>query len=164
MAVTQGRLAEAAKLFEEALEIRPEDYEVPMMLTWIYRGLGRNDEALEVASRGFTNAGRYIAANPGDARPVYLGSGALVVLGRKEEGMEWAARALAMGPNDDGILYNLTCTYAQAGEPDRALDCLERAVGMGFSGRDWIEHDTDLDPIRGTDRFKAILDRMGKEA
>ncbi len=164
MRVTQGRLAEAAKLFEEALEIRPEDYEVPMMLTWIYRGLGRNDEALEVASRGFSNAGRYIAANPGDARPVYLGSGALVVLGRKEEGLEWAARALAMGPDDDGILYNLTCTYAQAGEPDRALDCLERAVSVGFSGRDWIEHDTDLDAIRGSDRFKAILDRMGKLA
>ncbi|HVN74789.1 MAG TPA: protein kinase [Thermoanaerobaculaceae bacterium] len=161
MRVAQGRLADAARLFEEALEIRPEDYEVPAMLTWIYRGLGRNDEALELASRGLVNAERYIAANPDDARPVYLGSGTLVVLGRKAEGMEWAARALAMGPDDDGILYNLTCTYAQAGEPERALDCLERAVRVGFSGRDWIEHDTDLDPIRGTARFNAILESLG---
>jgi non-specific serine/threonine protein kinase len=161
MRVAQGRLADAAGLFEEALEIRPEDYEVPAMLTWIYRGLGRNDEALDVAARGLVNADRYIAANPTDARPVYLGSGALVVLGRKAEGMEWAARALAMGPDDDGILYNLTCTYAQADEPERALDCLERAVRVGFSGRDWIAHDTDLDPIRGTARFKAILESLG---
>jgi adenylate cyclase len=164
MRVAQGRLADAAKLFEEALEVRPEDYEVPAMLTWIYRGLGRDDEALEAASRGLVNAERYIAANPNDARPVYLGSGALVVLGRKPEGMEWAARALEMGPDDDSILYNLTCTYAQAGEPERALDCLERAVRVGFSGRDWIAHDTDLDPIRGTDRFRAVVEMMGRKA
>jgi hypothetical protein len=40
------------------------------------------------------------------------------------------------------------------------LDCLERAARAGFSGRDWIEHDSDLDPVRGTGRFKAIVSMM----
>ncbi|MBZ5589863.1 MAG: protein kinase [Acidobacteriia bacterium] len=164
MRIAQGRLPEAARLFEEALEIQPESYEVPMFLTWIYRGLGREQEAVELASRGIAKAEQFVAANPDDPRPRYLGAGALVALGRRDEGMAWAARALEMGPDDDGILYNLTCVYAVAGEAERALECLERAVRAGFSGRDWIEHDSDLDSIRGTERFRAILAMMEKKA
>lgn len=65
-----------------------------------------------------------------------------------------------MGPDDGPILYNLACVYSVAGETDTALDCLQRAVVNGFTGRDGINHDTDLEPIRDTDRFKAILAQM----
>jgi serine/threonine protein kinase len=160
MRVVQGRLPEAAALFEGALEVRPDDYAVPFMLTWIYRGLGRERESEDVARKGIAAAEKYILVNPEDARPVYLGAGGLVTLGQRERGLEWAARARAMGPEDDGILYNLTCVYSMAGELETALDCLEEAIRNGFTGRAWIEHDTDLDPIRGTDRFKAIMDEM----
>ena len=113
-----------------------------------------------MAERGIANAERYAAANPQDPRPLYMGAGGLVLLGRREEGLAWAARAYEMGPTDDGILYNLACTYSIAGEPERALECLEGAVRSGFSGRDWIEHDSDLDAIRDTARFREILARM----
>jgi len=160
MRVAQGRMGEAAELFERAFEIRPEGHDVPLLLTGIYRGLGRVQESLEMAERGIANAERYAAANPQDPRPLYMGAGGLVLVGRREEGLAWAARAYEMGPTDDGILYNLACTYSIAGEPERALECLEGAVRNGFSGRDWIEHDSDLDAIRDTARFREILARM----
>ncbi len=160
MRIAQGRMREAAELFERAVEIRPESHDVPLLLTGIYRSLGRAEDVLATAAHGVENARRYAAANPHDPRPLYLGAGGLILLGRRQEGLAWAERAYAMGPDDDGILYNLACTYAVAGEPGRALDCLESAVRHGFSGRDWVEHDSDLDPIRDTERFRAILGAM----
>ena len=62
-----------------------------------------------------------------------------------------------MGGEDDGVLYNLACVYATAGDGEAALDCLERSVRNGFTGLKWIEHDSDLDPIRDTDRYRAIV-------
>ncbi len=87
-------------------------------------------------------------------------AGALVSLGEREKGLQWASRALAMGPDDDSVNYNVACVYSLAGDSEKALDCLERAIKNGFTGRDWIEHDTDLDPLRGTERFQAILAAM----
>lgn len=75
MRVAQGNLPEAARLFEQALELNPEDYAVPSMLTWIYRGLGREQDAKEVARRGIEAAETYAAANPEDPRPICLGAG-----------------------------------------------------------------------------------------
>jgi adenylate cyclase len=77
---------------------------------------------------------------------------------RSSRPREWAARAI--GLEDDGILFNLPCVYAVAGEADTALDCLEGAVHHGFTGRRWIEQDTDLDLIREMDRFRALLATM----
>ena len=49
------------------------------------------------------------------------------------------------------------CFYSQIGEPERALDYLERALQQGGGYLEWIEHDTDLDPLRAMPRFEALL-------
>jgi hypothetical protein len=45
---------------------------------------------------------------------------------------------------------------------DQAIDCLERAVKNGFAQKGWIEHDSDLDPLRGNPRFQALLGSLSK--
>ena len=69
----------------------------------------------------------------------------------------------SLGPDDSAALCNLTCAYSAAGEVDAALECLERAVAKGFTGKDRIEHDADLNAIRGTERFRQVLDRMSPD-
>jgi hypothetical protein len=39
---------------------------------------------------------------------------------------------------------------------DKALECLERAVDNGFGHREWLDHDSDLDPLRDNPRFAAL--------
>ena len=160
MRVAQGRIEEAVALWEEAVRIRPDDYNVPLLLHGFYYGLGREREALKMARVGVAAAEKHSALNPEDARPLYLGAGGLLLLGQRKRALEWAERAFVLGPDDDGVLYNLTCVYSRAGEPDKALDCLERAVQGGFTAGEWIEHDSDLDPVRETERFKALVARM----
>jgi hypothetical protein len=57
------------------------------------------------------------------------------------------------------VLYNVACYYTRAGEHERAIDLLERAVLPGSANRVWIEHDSDLDDLRDLPRFKAYMER-----
>jgi adenylate cyclase len=90
-----------------------------------------------------------------------------VRLGEKEEGFEWGKRALELSPNDSRVLYNLACLYCESllrhevtdANPvlETALAYFERAIAAGYASREWIDSDSDLDPIRSHPRFQAAL-------
>jgi tetratricopeptide (TPR) repeat protein len=64
-----------------------------------------------------------------------------------------------MRPNDAMLLYNLGCIYALLGLTDEALDCLEKAEGLGLMQKAWLEHGSNLDPLRSHPRFHSLLNR-----
>jgi len=35
-----------------------------------------------------------------------------------------------------------------------------KAVELGFNHRDWVEHDSDLDPLRDDPRFRDLLSKL----
>lgn len=58
-------------------------------------------------------------------------------------------------PEAAATYFNLACFRALAGDPDGALDALERAAEMDADDvRKWAENDSDLDSIRDDPRFK----------
>ncbi len=156
----QGLYEQAAHLYEQAMTVRPEDYQTPALLSGAYFSLGRVDDAKRVSAKTIERAEAQLEANPDDARALYLGAGALLFNGQRERGFEWARRAVAVDPTDTGTLYNVACFYATAGMKDEAMDYLEKAVANGFAQKAWIEHDGDLDPLRDMQRYKALLARM----
>jgi len=156
----QGRLEEAARLFEMAEQLRPEDQSLPGLLSMVYRDLGRPREAEAALHRCLAAAERNRRISPGDPRPAYFGASALIRLGQRERAFEWAEEALAMAPGDTAVLYNLACFFAQAEEHGRALDCLDRAARQGFIHWQWIENDSDLASLRALDRYRDIVGRM----
>ena len=95
----------------------------------------------------------------GDADP-YFQAWIQAALGQKERSLKWAERALSMRPDDAMLLYNVACIYSLAGRGETALECLERAVGAGLTQREWLARDSNLDPIRGTARFEALMARL----
>lgn len=42
----------------------------------------------------------------------------------------------------------------------RPLGWLEKAVAFGFGYKSWLEHDSDLDALRGNPRFQALLAKL----
>jgi len=46
------------------------------------------------------------------------------------------------------------------GKHEEAIQALEQAVEHGFRTKGWVEHDTDLDPLREHPRFKTLLERL----
>lgn len=158
----QGRLKKAIELFEKAAEVQPDDYQTPLLLRQAYLSLGEVEKAQEVAKRGIGLAQEHLRLNRKDARAIYLACGSMIQLGMYKQAMEWAERALAVNPEDPMINYNVACCFAQAGEPDRAMDCLEKARGSGMVNAGWLKNDSDLFSLRDNPRFKALLAEMSE--
>ena len=100
---TQGKLEQAAALFERVAEIKPDDYQSLILLIQIYRSLGRDADMKSAARRGVERAENDLALHPENPRSAYLGAAALVALGDKDRAREWLARALAIDPTMFGL-------------------------------------------------------------
>ncbi len=153
---TVGRLEEAARWFESAARLRPEDYATPALLSSVYVGLAQPEKAVAAQRRAVDLVDQRLKLVPDDERALYLGASCLSSLGDTARAREWAKRAVAMEPDDSAVLYNVACVYALLGLLDSAIDCLERAIQNGFGHWDWIAHDSDLDPLRGHPRFATL--------
>jgi adenylate cyclase len=154
------RYQEAAEAFEESVRRDIDDYDALGLLPMPYEKLGKPQLARAARERSLAAADRVLANRPDEVRALYASAGALVALGERKKGIERLERAIALRPSDFAVLYNAACAYANAGEQERALDLLDRAVDTGRGFRAWIDSDTDLDPLRGAARFKAILARL----
>ncbi len=156
----EGKLEEAVRHYEDAAQVRPEDYQALLLMSAPLHGLGRMADAEHALRRGLQVVERHLELNPDDARALYLGGGALVQLGDLKRGLEWARRAQAIDPDDTGVLYNTACVYALGGLAEEAIRGLDRALENGFGHREWLEHDSDLDSIRGDPRFQALMQKL----
>ena len=157
----RGDPKRAARYYEEAMRVRPDDYQSPLLVAQIYDDLGEPEEARAARRRGVSLVAERIELHPDDARALYMGANGLVALGERERGLEWARRAAAIGRDEPMVLYNLGCIYSLAGVEEEALDCLERAVSLGLTHKRWLEHDSNLDPLRALPRFQALLAKLG---
>jgi serine/threonine protein kinase/Flp pilus assembly protein TadD len=153
----QGKLEAAAKLFEKASEVRPEDFQAQALLSGVYAGLGRTADAETARRRTIAKIEKHLELNPDDARALYFGAGAISKLGNREKAIEWLERARAVDPEDSAVLYNVGCVYSLLGDADNALACLEQAVVHGYGHKEWVEHDSDLDSLRQLPRFQKLL-------
>jgi serine/threonine protein kinase/tetratricopeptide (TPR) repeat protein len=156
----EGRLEDAVRHYKEAARVRPEDYQALLLMQVPLHGLGRHEEALEMLRRGVEVAEHHLELNPDDARALLLGANAFIQLGERDRALEWTGRAYKLEPSDPQVLYNAACVYALGGMNDRAFECLEGAIENGFGHREWLENDTDLDPLRSDPRFKALQQRL----
>jgi len=157
-----GQLEEAVALYARAEAARPEDYQSPLLVAPLYAALGRHDEAMDAARRGVALVRARLDLHPDDSRARYLGGNGLVRLGERAEGVRLAESALELHPEEEAVLYNVACVHAIAGEPDRAVDLIDRAIDRGFGNRGWLEVDPDLAAIRGTPAFTALLGRLAE--
>ena len=154
---SRGELEKAVRLYGEAIRVRPEDYQAPLLVAQSYEVLGRAEEARAARERGIQTAEQHLQLNPDDARAVYMAANGMVALGQRERGKEWAERALAMRPADPMLLYNVGCIYSLLGCADQAITCLERAARNGLTQKGWYEHDSNLDPLRDHPRFQELV-------
>jgi non-specific serine/threonine protein kinase len=156
----EGRLDDAERLWNQAMEVRPLDYQVPLLVATIYRARGRTEEMEAIQWRGIQLARRHLADNPDDVRAMYLCAGALADRGRVEEGLAMMDRCLQISNAEPATLYNAACLYARTGQHERALDVLDSLVQAGWGNPDWTVNDPDLESLHAYPRFGELLGRM----
>ena len=69
-------------------------------------------------------------------------------------------RILGLQPEDPTTLYNAACNFALAGDLEQGIVTLDKSVDAGFSDKEWVQQDSDLDSLRDDPRFDAILERV----
>lgn len=150
----------AEKMYLKAMEVNPADYQSPLFLAQAYTSMGRKHDEMRVRLGALETIQRHLEMNPHDTRALYFGAQNLVLVGENEKGVELAERALGQDQDEPVVLYNVACFYALQGDPDRSIELLTKAVDEGWGDREWLETDSDLDTLRGDDRFRTLLDRI----
>ena len=62
------------------------------------------------------------------------------------------------------MAYWVGATYSLLGETDEAFEWLNLAIKLGNENRPLYETDKSLDPLRGDERFKALLDKLSSRS
>ena len=158
--LAQGEYLRAAELFDQAYRTRPDEYVVLALAVSALAAGGDAAGADAMARRALTGLLHQCELEPENARLHYMVAGVLQRAGRGAEGREYAEKALRMRPDDFATLYNVACYYSLAGECERALDLLERAIGLGGGYYDWIMHDPDLTALRELPRFRQVMGQL----
>jgi|688.fasta_scaffold01118_37 Flp pilus assembly protein TadD len=84
-------------------------------------------------------------------------------LGRYAEGLAVDRELVARHPEDAIARYNLACSLALTGALEEALERLEESVELGYEDGPAMAADPDLERLRGSARFQALLARLLEE-
>ena len=156
----RGQHERAIGEFEAAHRVRPDEFQALTLASNAADALGDKVRGDGLLGRALPSALAEIAADPENGRALYLAAGMQVRLGDAKGARRNIETALRLQPDDFGTLYNAACTYTHLGDNERALDMLDRALSAGHGFREWIEHDPDLDSLRGLPRYREIMARL----
>ncbi len=159
-----GRFKEAAQHYEQAENVKPEDCQALSLLAFTARILGQKERFNAAIRRTLAKAKKHLELNPDDSRVLYIGATALLESGEKEKGLEWVNKAYALDPDDPYIVYGIACFHCRLGNQKEAMDYFEQSVRTGFTHKEWIINDTDLDPLRKMPRFKAVMRQLDNKS
>jgi adenylate cyclase len=157
--LAHGEYVRSAELLRSAFNLRPDDSTVLSLAVPALDAAGDRTAAEATAREAVVGLRHQLELNPDDVRAHYMLAGMFARLGQHEAGKVHVEAALRLRPNEYATLYNAACYYSLAGETERAIDLLERACESGGS-RDWFEHDSDLDPLRGIPRFQRLVAQL----
>lgn len=143
-----------------------EDYDMSIMLNpnYAYAYLGKGDMLLR---KGQTDdameAYRKVIELDTVPNTSSCAMYAYLALGEKEKAVDFMERVIANDSTDCGNYYDGACFYSRLGELDKALDYLRTAFGKGFRRFHHVMADDDLELLRATDGFKALMEEFQKE-
>jgi TolB-like protein/Flp pilus assembly protein TadD len=153
----QGKFDKAIDLFKKAGRVNPADYQSLAYLAFIYQSIGQKEKMAPVLQEAFYKVEQHLALNPDDSRAIYLGAGVLIRMGDSSKAMEWVKQLAATERDEPHLLYGIACLYSMTGKIEESIYYLKKAVEAGFAHRQYLEKDSDFDPIRSHPAYKALV-------
>jgi Flp pilus assembly protein TadD len=102
----------------------------------------------------------HVRQNEGDLDALRSLAYAYSAAGRLEEALAADRRLVALAPDRAELHYDLACSLARVGRRDDAFAELDRSVDLGFSSRDVVTSDPDLDSLHDDGRWAKLLARL----
>ena len=129
----EGRYADAARAFERARELAPNDYRVWRNLgAALHWSPGEQSKAAEAYRKAVELGEEARKVNPRQPPLLAQLADAYSMLGQRAEALAAATAVERLGTTDMDAMFNLASAYEQIGERDRALQWLAKALAAGY--------------------------------
>lgn len=99
-----------------------------------------------------------LKVRPGDLEALTYKADAAMEMREFHWALNLCNRVLEVDDQNAHALFQRACAYAQLGADVQAIDDLQRSINASSSMRDLVAEETDFDPLRGLERFEAILE------
>jgi len=153
----QGKYEQAKDLYLKASRVNPADYQSPALLAFLYKTMDQEEKMLPVLHEAREKVERHLALNPDDSRAIYLAADVLIRLGEKQKALEYVKRLAATERDEPYLLYGVACLYSLIGKSDEAVFYLTKSVEGGFAHLQYLEKDSDFDPIREHPGYMRLI-------
>lgn len=143
-----------------------EDYDMSIMLNpdYAYAYLGKGDMLLRKGqTEGAMEAYRKVIELDTVPNTSSCAMYAYLALGELEKAVDFMERVIANDSTDCGNYYDGACFYSRLGDLDKALENLRTAFEKGFRRFHHVMSDDDLELLRTTEGFKALMDKFREE-
>jgi tetratricopeptide (TPR) repeat protein len=146
----------AAAAYRKALSLNGGDYRVWGNLGAVLKILMEPNEARKAYQRAHDLAEDGVKLNPRDAGAAIRLASYTAELGNKEDARLLMDKALALSPDDSGVLFRVALLSEENfGDRDAALKWLSKAVDQGYPLNE-IMQSPNLQSLRLDPRFKEI--------
>lgn len=156
-----GRLEEEVQAREEFVRLRENSTNAHFNLLISLRELGNSAELEEHLKQAEKRAihvfERHLRLNPDDYSARVQLANVYRYASQDAEALSEANKLLAVESLDGNALYNLACLYVHLQDADRSMAMLRRAVEKGIRNIETFRRDPDLDPLRGSPEFEALM-------
>ena len=128
----EKRYAESASMTEKALQLNDNNYLVWNNLVAAYEWLKENDKAATARARAIELAEKSAKLNPQDALAQAKLASLYARQNVREKAMARIQTALALSPDDPGILGDIATAFEYLGDRRQAIQYAQRAIQKGY--------------------------------
>lgn len=145
--LTEQRYQESASVTEKALKLNDHDYNVWSNLILAYEWLKDKDKAEAARQRTLALLEQAVKLTPQDATAQASLAALYAHYGFTTKAATRIQTALALAPNDSGVLVEVAEAYELLGQRDQAISHMQKAVQKGFA----------LDQAKGDPELTALI-------
>jgi serine/threonine-protein kinase len=160
----EARYADAARMYEKALEIDSKDYRVWGSLgSAYYWAPGERSKAYAAYQRGTQIAEEQRKVNPNDATVLSHLANFYGMIGETNKALELLEKALTSTSADVNVCAKAGETYEQLGMREKALLWIGKALSNGYPSAT-LERDPGLRELRADSRFKRLVKTLSAKS
>jgi eukaryotic-like serine/threonine-protein kinase len=153
------RFDEAAKRFQQSIQLAPDAYDNWSALGDAEYYGGHRDQAVKDYKKGVELATAQLKASPNDAGILGDIAGMYSMLGDAPQAIDFMNRALAINHTDNVLMFNAALLYNQLHQLGPALEWLGKALQAGFS-RSVVASAPALDNLHSNPRYQQLIQSM----
>jgi tetratricopeptide (TPR) repeat protein len=155
-----GRYTDAARMFEKAVAMNPNEPLTVGNLGDAYRALGQLDKAMAAYDKAIALEYKAFRVNSRDASALGGLGFYYAKKGEKKLALDFITRARTIDSKDTELIYSEAVVHALAGRQADALDSLREALKNGYSIK-LVLADPDLNVLHATPEFQKLSQEFG---